>query len=285
MKSNLVIYDADPDGFGSAYAAWHALGTEDTHYMETLHGSDLPDDAFGYENVYILDLSFPLEDYDSLLSAGSKVTVIDHHPSAKRDIESRRLNPAPFDTTTAACEQAWRFFNPYEDVPSLLLYVGDRDTWKFELPYSDAINAYIYTLPQTFNSWQQGNLDITYSCNTVLQIGRALVAYRDKLVLEMAEDATVVDWQGFYNVPFVGAPVLWSEVGHLLLDNWPDAPFTVTFKDYTAEGYRKYSLRSEDHRLDVGLLAKQYGGGGHHNAAGFKRPLDDIWKEGYANLD
>jgi oligoribonuclease NrnB/cAMP/cGMP phosphodiesterase (DHH superfamily) len=281
----LVIYDADPDGFGSAYAAWHALGLKNTDYIEVLHGSDPPKEAFkGYDSVYILDLSFPEDDLLEIMRL-SHLTVIDHHPSAKRVIESLLLNPVPFDTTTAACEQAWRFFNPYQDVPSLLLYVGDRDTWKFEMPYSDAINAYIYTLPKTFNSWQQGNLDITYSWNTVLQIGRALVAYRDKLVLEMAEDATVVDWQGFYDVPFVGAPVLWSEVGHLLLDNWPDAPFTVTFKDYTAEGYRKYSLRSEDHRLDVGHLAKQYGGGGHHNAAGFKRPLDDIWREGYESLD
>jgi oligoribonuclease NrnB/cAMP/cGMP phosphodiesterase (DHH superfamily) len=285
----LVIFDADPDGFGSAFAAWNALGTEDTFYMETLHGSDLPDDAFGYNNVYILDLSFPRVDYDSLIAAGSKVTVIDHHPSAKQDIEALRLNPVPYDTERAACVQAWEFFNPYHATPGLLQYVADRDTWKFELPYSDEINAYIYTLPLTFNSWQQGSLDIEYSWNTVLQIGRALVGYRKKLVDEMAEDVTLVhDWQGVHSVtgiPWAAAPVLWSEVGHKLLNDNPHAPFSVTYKDFTTEGYRKYNLRSEDHREDVGEFAKVRGGGGHHNAAGFKRPLDDIWKEGYENID
>lgn len=288
MKSTLVIYDSDPDGFGCAYAAWTALGTEDTFYMETLHGSRLPDSAIGYKNVYILDLSFPIVDYDILLTAGSSVTVIDHHPSAKYDIEALRLNPVPFDTERAACVQAWEFFNPHQETPKMLEYVADRDTWKFALPYSDEINSYIYVTPQTFNAWQQADLDIKYSWNTVLQLGRALVGYRQKLVDEMVEDATLVhDWQGVHSmkgIPWAAAPVLWSEVGHKLLNDNPQAPFSVTYKDYTSEGYRKYSLRSEDHRIDVGMFANARGGGGHHNAAGFKRPLYEIWKEGYESI-
>jgi nanoRNase/pAp phosphatase (c-di-AMP/oligoRNAs hydrolase) len=45
-------------------------------------------------------------------------------------------------------------------------------------------------------------------------------------------------------------------------------PFAACYWD-TPEG-RAFSLRSSDDGADVAEVAKQYGGGGHRNAAGFK---------------
>ena len=39
-------------------------------------------------------------------------------------------------------------------------------------------------------------------------------------------------------------------------------------------GKREWSLRSDDSRLDVSLVAQQYGGGGHRNAAGFSETTE-----------
>lgn len=285
MSNTLVVYDADPDGYGCAYAAWYAFG-DDADYMEVLHGSELPDDAFGYDNVYILDLSFSAEDYDSLLAAGIGVTVIDHHPSAMKNIELFDLNPLPYDTTRAACVQSWEYFNPWIPVPMLLQYVGDRDTWTFALPASEEINQYIFTLDKDPWAWKEGNRVIEHQFEDALKIGAHLIVYRDKLVDEMVEEVTIVPhWQGAPgDIPFLNAPVLHSEVGHRLLDLYPSAPFSVTYLDMPdsgPKGLRKYSLRSEDGRTDVGEFAKVRGGGGHHNAAGFSRPLSIIWEEGY----
>jgi len=282
---NLIIYDADPDGFGCAYAAWKALPDGETDFMEILHGSDIPPGCSAYENVYILDLSFSRDEMESLASF-SKVTVIDHHPSAKEDVEKLRLNPFPFNTEEAACVQSWDFFHPYEPRPKILQYVGDRDTWTFELPASEAINQYIYTVDQTFLEWSCANEVIETQWEYAMSVGNRLLKYRDRLVDEIVKEATTPNnWQGaysIYGIPFVSAPVLHSEVGHRLLDEHPNAPFAVTFYDEKDKGTRKYSLRSEDHRVDVGKFASERGGGGHHNAAGFRRSLDDIWKEGHA---
>lgn len=47
-------------------------------------------------------------------------------------------------------------------------------------------------------------------------------------------------------------------------------PFAVTY--YDGPSHRHYSLRSTDAGLDVSLIAKAYGGGGHRNASGFRLP-------------
>ena len=49
-------------------------------------------------------------------------------------------------------------------------------------------------------------------------------------------------------------------------------PFAVCYWD-TLQG-RVFSLRSTDDGMDVSEIAKQYGGGGHRNAAGFTVSLD-----------
>ena len=65
----------------------------------------------------------------------------------------------------------------------------------------------------------------------------------------------------------VNASANQSEVGHELLQRYPEAPFAAIYFD-TADGKRKWSLRGRGN-VDVSALAKQFGGGGHHNAAGF----------------
>ncbi len=57
-----------------------------------------------------------------------------------------------------------------------------------------------------------------------------------------------------------------SEVcGSLAIEN----PFAMSYFD-TADGFRVFSLRSTPTGLDVGEIARRYGGGGHKHAAGFR---------------
>jgi len=65
------------------------------------------------------------------------------------------------------------------------------------------------------------------------------------------------------NVPYT----LTSDAGHLMAQG---EPFAACYWD-TPDG-RVYSLRSTDNGADVSEIAKQYGGGGHRNASGFRLP-------------
>jgi len=53
-------------------------------------------------------------------------------------------------------------------------------------------------------------------------------------------------------------------------------PFAACYMD-TPEG-RVYSLRSSDDGLDVGEIAKKFGGGGHKHAAGLELTSIKIYR-------
>jgi oligoribonuclease NrnB/cAMP/cGMP phosphodiesterase (DHH superfamily) len=79
---------------------------------------------------------------------------------------------------------------------------------------------------------------------------------------------------GGHNVPMANLPyTLTSDAGHLLAKG---EPFAGCYWD-TPKG-RVFSLRSQDDGLDVSEIAKQYGGGGHKNASGFRLSYADAMK-------
>jgi len=68
-----------------------------------------------------------------------------------------------------------------------------------------------------------------------------------------------------------------SELGHMIVDE-TDADFGVCYTQ-TEPGQYKFSLRSNNNKVDVSMIAAQFGGGGHRNAAGFeidKPPFKEI---------
>lgn len=263
MPDTLVLYDADPDGFGSAWAAWKYFG-DSADYVEVMHGQELPLFAFSYERVYILDLSFKREDLVDLRNNISFLMVIDHHASAKDMLNGLGIVPWPVRTDRSACTQAWRFFSPGTNIPMLLQYIEDRDLWLWKMRYSEAMNAMIFNTDKTFKAWDELASAVYFEPEKLVRAGRNLLVYRDRLV-----DMIVENHFMYHGIPTVAAPVLHSEVGHKLLDMYPDAPYVQTYTDNVPEGKRKYSMRSEDHREDVSVIAKKYGGGGHRNAAGY----------------
>ncbi len=70
---------------------------------------------------------------------------------------------------------------------------------------------------------------------------------------------------GGHEVPVLNAPYFHSsEAGHIMAAG---KPFAACY--YFANNKWNFSLRSNDAGVDVGAIAKMYGGGGHRNAAGF----------------
>ena len=77
---------------------------------------------------------------------------------------------------------------------------------------------------------------------------------------------------GAYDVPVASLPyTLVSDAAHLMAQG---EPFAACYWD-TAEG-RVFGLRATDDGVDVSDVAKQYGGGGHAKAAGFKVPRGHV---------
>jgi uncharacterized protein len=74
---------------------------------------------------------------------------------------------------------------------------------------------------------------------------------------------------GGHNVPVANLPyTLSSDAGHLM---GKGEPFAACYMDDPTG--RTFSLRSAPDGIDVSEIAKNYGGGGHKHAAGFKVPI------------
>ena len=129
MKTNVnVLYHRDcADGFGAAWAAYQKLGYAGVSYHSCSYGEPPPEMEPGGE-VYILDFSFPrnvmleiMERYETVL--------IDHHETAEEEIGD--LPGCHFDTSHSGAVLAWRWFHEESKMPEILLYVEDRDLWKW----------------------------------------------------------------------------------------------------------------------------------------------------------
>ena len=263
MSSYVLYHDNCPDGFGSAWAAWTAL-EDSAEYIPVLYGKPPPDLAQG-NPVSIIDFSYPRQVLLDLHARHPSLHVLDHHKTAKADLAG--LDFCLFDMDKSGAMLAWEHWHPDEEPPRLIRYVQDRDLWRFELPNSREISAWLQSYPYQFELWsalaEQLNSDFT---RTVTE-GKAILRAKKQQVELMCKHARMVEVGG-HTVPIANATVFFSEVGELLCQLHPEAPFAGYYFD-RSDGTQQWGLRSQGD-FDVSEVAKSYGGGGHQGAAGFE---------------
>ena len=251
------------DGFGAAWAIWHSPhNVED--FISVEYGAPPP--PLEDEVIYIVDFSYPRKILDDMRSKNRKVFVIDHHKTAKDELAG--LQQCVFDMSKSGAVLTWEHFSR-SPVPKLLLYIQDRDLWKFELPNSKAINAYLRSQPFNFERFDE----LQHVPDFMVTSGESILAHVEKAVGEMCERSVWRVIHGHY-VPVVNATAYYSEVGDELCRRNPDIPFSASYFD-RADGKRQWSLRSRSD-FDVSAIAKAFGGGGHQQAAGFETEMHGL---------
>lgn len=255
-----VLYHSNCyDGFGAAYAAWKVMGN-DAKYIPVSYGApppDMPDAAL----IYIVDFSyFP----EVLLEMSQKaiVTVIDHHKTAEERLKDLKMpgGTVIFDMSKSGALLTWEYFHKDKPVPELIKHISDRDLWKFEMPGSKEVHSALVSYPFDFEVWDKFDVEkLKEEGVTCERFEKSVVDKICKGVFMRKVDA--------YTVPVVNTTQSWSEVGHELLQRFPEAPFVASFTVF--DDQIMWSLRSRKD-FDVSAIAKKYGGGGHAQAAGFK---------------
>jgi oligoribonuclease NrnB/cAMP/cGMP phosphodiesterase (DHH superfamily) len=269
MLTNVtVLYHADADGFGSAYALWKSMRSNAT-YIPVQYSQPVPEIPEGTDVLYIVDFSYDRETCEEL--AGKyDLHIFDHHKTAEENL--RGLPYARFDATKSGCGMVWEALHGPELLPEMLEFVQDRDLWKFELPDSDIVNMYIATLPHDFEVWHREATREDFLLHAY-ESGAAISAFREGQIKGALRDTramclTIGDetWE----VPACNCSANVSEVGNRLCAEYPEAQFSVTYCD--RKGVRSWSLRSVG-EFDVSRIARLLGGGGHKNAAGFSTEI------------
>lgn len=300
-NADICIYHSPcDDGFGAAWAARRRW--PDIVMLPTNYGLPLSNDSLAGKHVLIADFSYKPDMLAMIAGRAASVIILDHHKTAEQDLRDFNVETcgdakftaadadglirdlvdlgrppiaAHFDMNRSGAIITWEFCFPDEPVPQLLLHIQDRDLWRNELDNTQRISLLLRSYPYEFELWDRLVEDFDDLTGRrqwdLLQQADGIQRFFDRKIAELLPTATTKSFGKWKNVPVAYAPYAFtSDLAAALLAANPDAPFVAIIVD--AYGERTYSLRSQDHREDVSAIARQYGGGGHRNAAGFRVP-------------
>lgn len=264
MKQYTVLYHADcPDGFGAAWSAWRYFGLE-AEYKPVDHRSEPPWDLVDGKDVWVVDFCYPRDVLKQMHARAADLRVLDHHVTAMKGCGD--LPFCTFDMNRSGAGLTWDVLHRTKR-PWFIDYIEDRDLWRWAQPESQAVCDGLEQVPKTFEAYDAMYEHLMPTQEQVTRDGRTIQQFKQTQMDRLKRKVRVVTFAGHEDVPVLNSSLLQSELGHQLLQWYSDAPFSVVYSRDPRGGYR-CSLRSEDGRADVSVIAKQLGGGGHRNASG-----------------
>lgn len=280
MKTLCIYHAGCVDGFGAAWAVRKFLGEGNVEFHAGVYQEPPPDVAG--RQVIIVDFSYKRPVLEEMGKSAKSILVLDHHKSAMEDLDGF-LSPngypsffhgggirTHYDMNQSGAMLVWKYFFITKTPPRLLAHIEDRDLWRFALPGTKAIIANLFSYAMDFKLWDQlmemGEQELSVFREQGEAIERAKAKEMESFI---GYGKHMMDIDGYF-VPALNCPPSWaSDAGHILAKG---EEFSVTY--YDTDTHRVYSLRSSDESdTDCSAIAKQYGGGGHMHAAGFKLPI------------
>ena len=268
------------DGWCSAWLVRQAF--PGAHLVPQKYGNGLPaEELYAGKRVFVVDFSYPPAELKVMAEAAESVVVLDHHASAIERwkdewgggdqcgecddgwADNVRIR---FDVRMSGAGLTWMWFHGSDTPPWIVRYVQDRDLWKWEMPDSHEVNAYIRTQPMTVEAWD----DLSHMLSSIEgrltadSIGRAILQRERQIIDKAVRNAFEMAFAG-YIVPVVNTTEMISEIGNELCKG---KPFAAMYQDDLKRRKRVWSLRSCDGGEDVSKIAMRFGGGGHRHAAG-----------------
>jgi len=281
----IISHAACPDGFCAAYIAKKKY--PDAEVIFRAHGQTGIDELIEHcrgKRVLMTDFSLPTKEQNiALIDAASYTMILDHHKTAESKIgglPQAACAKIVFDMKRSGAGLTWDYLfgrdsglpnargerrNDGAERPWYVDYVEDRDLWNWKLTNSKEINAYIGTLPFTFEAWDV-LLDLDES--DAVSLGAGALAHIEHYVREAVKHTQMGTLDGdtvaVLNVTYLNC----SEIGNVLAGL---ADYGMTWFE-RGDGLVQFSLRSIGD-FDVSKIASSLDGGGHKNAAGFTLPL------------
>lgn len=281
MKTIVIYHSADLDGFCSG--AVGKLRYPDAELIGYDYNKPFPWERIPLDDcqVFMIDVSMSMTDMARLRDiTHGRFTWIDHHISAINDYnektaaDGKPVCMAYIKNGKAACELAWEYFFPDDEMPEGVLTLGQYDTWRNE----------------DKELWDRVILPFQYGCRTmfetpelicdVLRAGEfgknqvSRIAAAGKVILNYQKQQNKIQCSAAFEQVFEGLRAVCLNCGgfnSLVFDSVYDPAkhdVMLMFR-FDGTGWR-ISLYADKPEVDCSVIAKKYGGGGHRGAAGFR---------------
>lgn len=288
MKTVVVYHASSLDGFSGAWA-----------FRKHLPGVELiPGTQYSVppnirkSRVYMIGFTYEIEHLRRLIAEGNTVYMLGRHPSAERIIAQEpdlgvKVISLTLDNgqTATGGECAWhvsyQIWAKEKGVagpavpPVLLSYIADAHRYEYILPNSRFIRCALDSEPRSFDNWDELMLtpDEPEALQFLVDKGEIVHNTRSKMAAAIIRATRRYMRIGGFSIPVANCPSsLASDVANTMAI---DREFAAIY--YDTPKSRHFELRSRrDSGFDVLAIALKYGGGGHHNAAGFTVPRNHV---------
>jgi uncharacterized protein len=248
--------------------------------------------------IYMCDFSLPIREMIQLdLKILGGLRWIDHHKGVIED-HNNFLEPYPImgirDTSKAACRLTWEYLFPDKEVPMFIKLLSAYDLLQHEdieeFSWKE-IDALQYGL--RVNAWKSSDPNISMEIWEDLIIdGRTGISYLRDIIDDgfliknyVSDQNSKIIEQRSYIQKWEGHKCLFVNSDPHIANTMPESEQYKENNCDMAVNYfnvkNKYwviNLRTDKDNIDLSVIAKKYGGGGHQKAAGFQI-IDKDFKE------
>lgn len=241
------------------------------------------------QNVLLVDFSFKPKIIEQVIQTCESLVILDHHKNA-----GEAMKPWNYDGSVtvynadAALEQqkcitvfnqeesgatmAWNFFNPGKDIPTFLTYIRDIDLHQLKLPrhrdfqwFSRSIPFVIGIMADYTTPVRDGDIE------SFLDQGVAIKKFVDTRMDVLMEQTRYGSIGGIIFPWNITDYALSSE----LCNQYLDRGYKLAVVGYFTATGMGFSLRSTPD-YNCAALAREFGGNGHDQAAGFNISYSEL---------
>ena len=291
---DVIIYHSNcVDGFSSFYCFWKfkLLKNNFRAIIDKPSATECPN---GLENkdVVIVDVAYKNDIILKITNKAKSVLFIDHHKTIIDDVQQIKAKNLKiiYNIDECAASLSWKYCSSIAEnkvnMPKVIKLVRDNDIglWyiKETKPFITAIRLYLNIRHASINDLKKFDLLLNENeLKKIITLGETYIVYKNHLINEIIQGYTMKKFKfesHIYNVAVINTnSPLNSEIGTEIA-KLPNVDFCIVW--YYNHRKKFYLLSFRSKKIDVGEIAKKYGGGGHTlaSACTITTFIDDIFE-------
>ena len=270
--AKVVLYHADcNDGLMAAAVISYFEKDPTITYLPVYYKMPLPDFPTNCDVILADFCHNELGTMLELLDKCRTLTVIDHHVDALpilnelSKLESSKLHIV-FESDESGASTAWHHYSE-RPLPKVVKLVKNHDLHVRKTIEDDYFHYGVLTQNQTITFWTSLIEDETQVLG-LISAGRHIYNFIQNTVIPQVSTKTRYASVCGFTVPVVNVNRI---LQGLVLESMCNVSTVAIAYEDLADGKRKWSVRSSEKTAPGAAkrIANKFGGGGHHNAAGF----------------